>query len=117
MSLPPHFTEDVADLPTDVLGPGSLTWWGTIGFMVIEGVAFALTFAAYFFLMNQEQGWPPDPWLSPDLIAGTLFTLVILLSEIPNTMIKKAAEAQDVEKVRSLLPWMAGIGVLLLCCW
>ena len=114
MSLEPHFTEDVSELPTDILGPGSLTWWGTIGFMVIEGVAFGLVFATYFFLMNQEQQWPPDPWKAPDWIAGTLFTLVILASEIPNTMVKKAANAHDVEKVRKLLPWMAGIGILLL---
>jgi cytochrome c oxidase subunit III len=113
MSLRPHFTEDLAELPNDLVGPGSLTWWGTLGFMVIEGVAFALTFAAYFFLMNQEQQWPPAPWKAPDWIAGTLFTLVILLSEIPNSMIKKAADANDVEKVRKLLPLMVGIGLLL----
>jgi cytochrome c oxidase subunit III len=114
MSLEPHFTEDLSGLPHDKFGAGSLTWWGTIGFMVIEGTAFALTFAAYFFLMNQEQQWPPDPWKSPDLIAGTLFTIVILLSEIPNTMIKKAAEAQDADKVERLLLLMSGIGVVLL---
>ena len=28
---------------------------------------------------------------APNLIAGTLFTIVMLLSEIPNTMVKKAA--------------------------
>ena len=53
--------------------------------MLIEGTAFALTIAAYFFLMSQEQGWPPPPFQPPDLLAGTLFTLVMLLSEIPNT--------------------------------
>jgi cytochrome c oxidase subunit 3 len=106
MSLEPHFTEDVAELPNDILGSGSLTWWGTLGFMVIEGAGFALVFAAYFFLMNQEQSWPPEPWKSPDVIAGTLFTLLILLSEIPNTKIKKAAFAQDTQAVRRLLPLM-----------
>jgi hypothetical protein len=39
-----------------------------------------------------------------NLIAGTLFTLVMLLSEIPNTMIKKAARSYDVAAVRRLLP-------------
>jgi heme/copper-type cytochrome/quinol oxidase subunit 3 len=114
MSLQPSFTEDVADLPTHAFSYRSLTWWGIIGFMVIEGAAFVLTFAAYFFLMSQEQQWAPPPWLPPDLVAGSLFTLVLLLTEIPNTMIKKAAEAYDVTKVRALLPWMVGVGVLLL---
>ena len=113
MSLEPKFTEDVSELPNDILGPGSLTWWGTVGFMVIEGVAFGLVIATYFFLMNQEQQWPPDPWKAPDWIAGTLFTVVIVLSEIPNMMIKKAANAHDVEKVRKLLPLMVAVGLLL----
>jgi heme/copper-type cytochrome/quinol oxidase subunit 3 len=113
MSLEPKFTEDVSELPNDILGPGSLTWWGTVGFMVIEGVAFGLVIATYFFLMNQEQQWPPDPWKAPDWIAGTLFTVVIVLSEIPNMMIRNAANAHDVEKVRKLLPLMVAVGLLL----
>ena len=60
MILEPRFTDDVADLPTHKFGPSSLTWWGIIGFMVIEGGFFALAFAAYFFLMGHEQGWPPE---------------------------------------------------------
>jgi cytochrome c oxidase subunit 3 len=114
MSLRPSFTSDLAELPTHAFSYRSLTWWGIIGFMVIEGVGFAMAIAAYFFLMSQEQEWAPRPTLPPDLLAGTLFTLVILLSEIPNTMIKKAAESYDVPGVRRLLPWMVGIGALLL---
>lgn len=114
MSLEPHFTEDLSELPNDILGSGSLTWWGTIGFMVIEGAAFGLVFAAYFFLMNQEQSWPPEPWPAPNWLAGTLFTLLILLSEIPNTMAKKAAFANDTAKLRWLLPLMGLIGLVLL---
>jgi len=81
--------------------------------MVIEGAAFALTIAAYFFLMSQEQEWAPRPWEPPGLVAGTLFTLVMLLSEVPNTMIKKAAESYDLAKVQKLLPLMVAIGALL----
>ena len=113
MSLKPSFTRDLAELPTHAFGHRSLTWWGVIGFMVIEGVGFAMAIAAYFFLMSQEQEWAPRPTLPPDLLAGTLFTLVMLLSEIPNSMIKKAAEAYDSNKVRMLLPGMVAIGVLL----
>ena len=113
MSLPPSFTRDVSALPTHAFGNRSLTWWGIIGFMLIEGSAFALAIAAYFFLMSQEQQWAPQPLLPPGLIAGTLFTVVILLSEIPNTMLKKAAAKYDVAGVRKLLPVMVGVGVLL----
>ena len=34
MILEPHFTEDVSELPNDIFGPGSLTWWGTLAFMI-----------------------------------------------------------------------------------
>jgi heme/copper-type cytochrome/quinol oxidase subunit 3 len=114
MSLKPRFTEDMAELPTHAFGPTSLTWWGIIGFMLIEGTAFALTFAAYFFLMSQEQGWPPEGFNPPGWVAGTLFTVLVLASEIPNTMIKKAAESYDTDKVRGLMRWMILIGAVLL---
>ena len=78
MILEPRFTDDVSDLPTHKFGPSSLTWWGIIGFMVIEGGFFMLAFAAYFFLMGHEQGWPPEGRPAADLLAGTLFTIVIL---------------------------------------
>jgi cytochrome c oxidase subunit III len=113
MSLKPSFTRDLAELPTHAFSYRSLTWWGIIGFMVIEGAAFAMAVAAYFFLMSQEQEWAPGRTLPPDLLAGTLFTIVMLLSEIPNSMIKKAAESYDSKAVRMLLPWMVGIGALL----
>jgi heme/copper-type cytochrome/quinol oxidase subunit 3 len=112
--LEPRFTDDVAELPTYKFGPSSLTWWGIIGFMVIEGGFFSLTFAAYFFIMGHEQGWPPEGRQAPDLLAGTLFTIVMLLSEIPNSMIKKAAHARDLAAIRLLLPVMVAIGVVLL---
>ena len=114
MILEPRFTDDLADLPTHKFGPSSLTWWGIIGYMVIEGGFFMLTFAAYFFLMGHEQGWPPEGRQAPDVVAGTLFTLVILASEIPNTMIKKAAKAGDVPAIRRLMLVMIGAGLVLL---
>ena len=113
-TLAPSFIEDVSTLPTHAFSYRSLTWWGIMAFMVIEGAAFAMAIAAYFFLMAQEQQWAPGPWEPPGLIAGTAFTLVMLTSEIPNTMIKKAAEAYDVPAVRKLLPVMVAIGLLLL---
>jgi cytochrome c oxidase subunit III len=109
-----RFTDDLSELPTYKFGPSSLTWWGIIGFMVIEGVGFALTFGAYFFIMGHEQGWPPEGRLPPGILAGTLFTIVILLSEIPNTAIKKAARAGDVPTIRLLLPAMVAVGLILI---
>lgn len=113
-ALTPSFVEDVSTLPTHAFSYRSLTWWGIMAFMVIEGSFFALTIAAYFFLMAQEQNWAPGLWEPPGIIAGTLFTVVMLLSEIPNTMIKKATGKYDVPAVRRLLPVMTAIGALLI---
>lgn len=109
-----RFTEDVSELPTSKFGSSSLTWWGIIGYMLVEGGFFALSFAAYFFLMGHEQGWPPEGRKAPDLLAGTLFTIVILMSEIWNSRIKKAARARDVPTIRRLMPVIIGFGIVLL---
>lgn len=110
----PRFTTDLAGLPTHAFSYRSLTWWGIIGFMVIEGGFFALAFATYFFLMGHEQGWPPEGRRPADLLAGTLFTIVILASEFINTRIKKAANAGDVPAIRRLILIMIAIGAVLL---
>ena len=110
----PAFATDVSHLPTHGFGHRSATWWGIIAFFLIEGTAFALAIAAYFYLMSQEQAWPPPPYRAPDILAGTLFTIVLLLSEIPNTLTKQAAEHGDLRKLRWLLLVMSAIGLALL---
>lgn len=114
MSREPRFTGDLSELPTAAFGHRSLTWWGVVAFMVIEAAAFAMAVAAYFMLMNQEGGWPPGNVRPPDLLAGSLFTLLMLLSEIPNTMIKKAAENGHARAVQIGLVTMVNIGLVLL---
>lgn len=114
MSAPYRFVRDVSGLPTHAFGNRSLTWWGVILFMLMEGAAFALAGGAYFILKSHQGNWPPSPVQPPDLLAGTLFTLVMLASEIPNTMAKKEAEAEKIAPVRLLLPIISAIGALLL---
>lgn len=106
----PALALDLEPLPTHAFGHRSLTWWGIFAFFLIEGTAFALAVAAYFFLMNQDRAWPPPPFAPPGLLAGTLFTVFILLSEIPNTLVKWAAEDQDQRKVQRLLAIISLIG-------
>lgn len=94
-----RFVGDASRLPDYGFGARSTTWWGVVGFMAIEGAAFALGFAAYFFLMAQEKQWPASA-PSPDLLWGTATLLLLLLSEIPNVWVKRAAEARDLGRVR-----------------
>jgi heme/copper-type cytochrome/quinol oxidase subunit 3 len=114
MRLPHKFTGDLADLPTHAYGHRSLTWWGVVAFFMIEGAGFAMAFAAYFFLAGGELNWPPEPYRPPSLLAGTLFTILILLSEVPNTMVKRAAEKKDLRGMQRGLLAMIGIAAMLL---
>ena len=41
---------DLRDLPMHGMGSASLTWWGTLGFMLIEGSGFALVIGVYLYL-------------------------------------------------------------------
>ncbi|HEX8884313.1 MAG TPA: cytochrome c oxidase subunit 3 [Noviherbaspirillum sp.] len=90
---------DVSALPTFGFGHRSLMWWGTFGLMLIEGMIFALTIAAYFYLRSHSVTWPMNA-APPDLIWGTLNTVVLLASLLPNQLAKKAAEKMDLQKVR-----------------
>lgn len=106
-------TLDVSKLPTFAFGTRNPMWWGTQFFMVIEGLGFVFGIAVYLYLYNQNQSWPlgtsPEPLLWPSLLI-----LVMLLSEIPNVWLKKAAARHDLAKVRKGLLVMSAVGVL--CC-
>jgi cytochrome c oxidase subunit III len=114
MSDQPQFKTDLAPLPTHAFGHRALTWWGLMAFFLIEGTAFGVAIAAYFYLMNLDQAWPPPPFLPPDLLAGTLFTVLMLLSEIPNTLAKKAAENEELAPLRRMLLAASAIGLVLM---
>ena len=68
----------------------------------IEGTAFALAIAAYFFLMSHEAAGRRSHVAPPDLLAGTLFTIVLLLSEIPNSIDQGGGRAGRPATVRRL---------------
>lgn len=93
-------TVDVSRLAPGGFGNRSLMYWGTLGMCLIEGTAFALTIAAYFYLRTRNPQWPPDGIAPPSLLWGTLNVAVLMLSGIPNQLAKKAAERVDLRGVR-----------------
>jgi len=90
---------DVTGLPTYAFGNRSLMWWGTFGMILIESTVFVLAIVAYFYLRERSYDWPPHG-TPPALIYGTLNTVVLLLSAIPNQWTKKVAEKEDLPRVR-----------------
>jgi cytochrome c oxidase subunit 3 len=102
---------DLSGLSMHAGGSASATWWGTLGFMLLEGSGFALVLAIYFYLMGLAPVWPPDG-RAPDLAAGTGVTLVLLASLVPNFLIVRWAEAREVRKVRIAIVVMSVLGIV-----
>jgi cytochrome c oxidase subunit 3 len=93
-------TIDVAPLPSYAFGSRSIMWWATVLIIAIEATVFVVTIGAYFYLQGNEAEWPPPDTLLPDLYWPTVNVIVLLVSLIPNQIVKTAAEKLDVRKVR-----------------
>ena len=94
-----HRTLDVSALAPGAFGYRSLMWWGTAGLIIIEGTAFALTIAAYFYLRTRVPYWPPNV-PPPDHLWGAVNTVILLARGIPNEFARRAADRVDLAKVR-----------------
>jgi cytochrome c oxidase subunit 3 len=90
---------DLSDLPLHGGGTASPTWWGTASFMLIEGTGFALAVMVYLYLMSIAPTWPLEAPV-PDLLPGSLMTLMLLASVFPNVWVARAARRQDLRQVR-----------------
>jgi len=101
---------DLGKLPLHGMGTQSATWWGTLAFMLIEGTGFALAIAVYLYLMSLATTWPINA-PPPDLLPGTLVTLILLVSLVPNILISRWAEQEDLRKVRIGLVVMSILGI------
>ena len=50
-----HAAVDVSELSEYAFGHQGLIWWGTIGFMVIEGSMFVMALITYSYALHQGQ--------------------------------------------------------------
>ncbi|MFL6828443.1 MAG: heme-copper oxidase subunit III [Bradyrhizobium sp.] len=102
---------DVSRLSLHGTGSASTTWWGTLGFMLIEATGFALAIAVYLYLMSIAATWPTDA-PAPDLLPGTLVALILIASVLPNYLVSQWAEREDLRKVRIGLVVMSILGMV-----
>jgi len=91
---------DLSQLPTSADGARSVLWWSNLGFMLIEGTAFALAAGAYLYLQSQSRHWPPRDDAPPDLFWGVIFTIGLVMSAIPNAWVSSAAKKNRTRAVR-----------------
>jgi heme/copper-type cytochrome/quinol oxidase subunit 3 len=103
-------TVDVSALPTYAFGHAGVVWWGTVGFMVIEGSMFVIAIITYFYLRLKVTDWPPS-LPDPSLGVGTANLLLVFISCIPNQFAKKAAERMDLAGVRLWLTLLVLFGI------
>lgn len=91
---------DVAALPTVGMGSRSITWWGTLGFMVIEGTTLAICAMSYLYLRRNFATWPPSGLPQPALTVATVDIVLYLASLAPMIMVQRAACRLDLARVR-----------------
>jgi cytochrome c oxidase subunit 3 len=102
---------DLSKLPLHGAGTASLTWWGTLAFMLLEGTAFALVIAIYLYLESLAPEWPLGA-PAPDLLPGMLVTLVLLASLVPNALTNRWAKRQNIAKTRLGMVVMSVLGII-----
>lgn len=94
---------NVAALPTVTFGPRSLMWWGTLGFMVIEGWTLALLVVSYLYLRQNYEAWPPLRTPHPSLLIPTINLVLMFVSLVPMYLAAAAAKKLDEPGVKRWL--------------
>jgi len=102
---------DLRGLPDVVFGPRDIMWWGTLGFVLIEGFTLVLCAAAYVYVTQNFSTWPPQNTPLPSLVAPTLQVAVMLVSLVPAQWTARAARRYDLGKVRIGLVVASAFGV------
>jgi cytochrome c oxidase subunit 3 len=100
MNRQPKSVVDLRALPDVVFGPRDIMWWGTLGFVIIEGFTLVLCAAAYVYLTQNFTTWPPEHTPLPSLGAPTIQVLVMLASLPVVWWTSRAALRFDLGKVR-----------------
>jgi cytochrome c oxidase subunit I+III len=75
-------------------------WWGTLGFMLIEGTTLFVCVASYFYLRVNTDSWPPDPAELPSRLWPTVHLVVLLASLVPVVLADRAARRLDLPGLR-----------------
>jgi cytochrome c oxidase subunit 3 len=105
---------DVSHLPSEALGHRAPLWWGILLGVAIETTGFAIIWAIYLYLRMQEATWPPWRWSAPDLVIGSISTVVILATAVPMFLIDRAAKRFDQARVRFLFVVFFGLTLVAL---
>lgn len=107
---------DVSRLPDVTFGPRSTTWWGTVGFMVTEGLTLIICAFAYLYLRKNFYHYPPEGTRLPSLGIPVVQLIVMLISIVPMFLAARYARRLDVSgtRVALLIALLIKVGILVL---
>lgn len=91
---------DVSALPRTVFGHRSLMWWGTLGFIIIEGTTLFICAVSYFYLRRNYATWPPEHIYRPALLIPTIQLILMVASNVPMWLADRASRRMDLGGVR-----------------
>jgi cytochrome c oxidase subunit I+III len=100
---------DVGALPDHAFSHHAPIWWGNLLMIFIEGAAFAILAATYFYIRRNFDAWPPPRTSLPDLGISSINLLLIGVSAAP--FWNAARLALRHERPRVVGSWLA-LGVL-----
>jgi heme/copper-type cytochrome/quinol oxidase subunit 3 len=110
----PRAVADIAHLPRTVFGHRSLMWWGTLGFIIIEGTTLFICAVTYFYLRKNFTSWPPQHVWRPGLVIPTIQVVLMLASILPMRAVDRDSSRLDIAGVRSGL-LICSVLVLIMC--
>jgi len=92
---------NVADLPSATFGHRSIAWWGTIGFIVVEGTTLFICAMTYLYLRVTVGQWAPAYAPLPDLGLAAVQVALMVVSNVPMVLVDRAARRLDLTAVRA----------------
>jgi heme/copper-type cytochrome/quinol oxidase subunit 3 len=104
----PRAVATVEALPSEIYGPGNITWWGALGGEIIEGFVIVLGVFSLFYLRHTAATWPPLHTPLPSLAVPSLNLALMFASIVPAWLASRAAKAEDRS---STLTWLAVHGL------
>ncbi len=90
----------VANLPTTTFGHRSMAWWGTLGFIVIEGTTLLICAMSYLYLRVTVGQWAPSAAPRPDLGPMLAQVTLMVVSNIPMVIVDRASRRLDLRAMR-----------------
>jgi heme/copper-type cytochrome/quinol oxidase subunit 3 len=108
----PRSVIDVSVLPDTVFGPRDIMWWGTLGFVLIEGFTLVLCAVVYVYLRQNFSAWPPEATPRPSLLIPSI-QLAVMIASLPLVQwLSRAAHDFDLRKVRIGLVAASAVGLV-----